>query len=70
MAFSVVTCFSKKYLVAEGVSTAVHTCMPVDPVPIGGVENAVMIAKSDLVPKDSNLQLVYGSFAELEEACV
>lgn len=54
---------------ARHYSTAVHTCMPADPASKGGVENAVKIAKADLVPKDTNLRLEYGSFAELEAAC-
>lgn len=54
---------------ARHYSTAVHTCMPADPASKGGVENAVKIAKADLVPKDTNLRLEYTSFAELEEAC-
>lgn len=54
---------------ARHYSTAVHTCMPADPASKGGVENAVKIAKADLVPKDTNLRPEYGSFAELEEAC-
>ncbi|WP_197023379.1 DDE-type integrase/transposase/recombinase [Arthrobacter sp. MA-N2] len=37
-----------------------------DPASKGGVENAVKIAKADLVPKETNLLPEYGSFAELE----
>ncbi len=54
---------------ARHYSTAIHTCMPADPASKGGVENAVKIAKADLVPKDTNLRPEYGSFAELETAC-
>ncbi len=54
---------------ARHYSTAVHTCMPADPASKGGVENAVKIAKADLVPKDTNLRPEYASFAELEAAC-
>ncbi|WP_449372670.1 IS21 family transposase [Arthrobacter psychrolactophilus] len=54
---------------ARHYSTAVHTCMPADPASKGGVENAVKIAKADLVPKETNLRPEYGSFAELEAAC-
>lgn len=54
---------------ARHYSTAVHTCMPADPASKGGVENAVKIAKADIVPKDTNLRPDYASFAELEAAC-
>lgn len=54
---------------ARHYSTSIQTCMPADPASKGGVENAVKIAKADLVPKDTNLRLEYASFAELEEAC-
>lgn len=54
---------------ARHYSTAVHTCMPADPASKGGVENAVKIAKADLVPKETNLRPEYASFLELEQAC-
>ncbi|MDD0858034.1 IS21 family transposase [Arthrobacter alpinus] len=47
----------------------VLTCQPADPASKGGVENAVKVAKADIVPKDTNLREAYGSFAELEAAC-
>ncbi|WP_246296393.1 IS21 family transposase, partial [Arthrobacter wenxiniae] len=47
----------------------VLTCQPADPASKGGVENAVRVAKADIVPKDTNLREQYGSFAELEAAC-
>lgn len=47
----------------------VLTCQPADPAAKGGVENAVKLAKADLVPKDTNLRDQYASFAELEAAC-
>lgn len=47
----------------------VLTCQPADPASKGGVENAVKIAKADLVPKDTNLRAQYSSFAGLEAAC-
>ncbi len=34
----------------------VLTCQPADPAAKGGVENAVKLAKADLVPKDTNLR--------------
>jgi hypothetical protein len=45
------------------------TCRPADPQTKGGSENAVKIAKADLVPTEANLLEDYGSFAELERAC-
>ena len=45
------------------------TCVPADPQSKGGSENAVKIAKADLVPTEANLLPAYGSFAELEAAC-
>jgi hypothetical protein len=45
------------------------TCRPADPQTKGGSENAVKIAKADLVPTDANLLDDYGSFADLEQAC-
>lgn len=50
-------------------STSLQTCLPADPASKGGVENAVKIAKADLVPKETNLLPEYRSFAELEAAC-
>lgn len=47
----------------------VLTCQPADPASKGGVENAVRVAKADIVPKDTNLRGEYASFAELEVAC-
>ena len=47
----------------------VLTCQPADPASKGGVENAVKVAKADIVPKDTNLRGEYGSFAEVEQAC-
>ena len=45
------------------------TDMPADPASKGGSENAVKIAKADLVPCEANLLPAYDSFAELEQAC-
>lgn len=50
-------------------STVVHTCLPADPASKGGSENAVRVAKADLVPTEANLRADYGSFAQLEAAC-
>ena len=47
----------------------VATCVPADPASKGGSENAVKIAKADLVPCEANLLPGYASFAELERAC-
>src|SRR5699024_11420955 len=44
-------------------------CVPYDPASKGGVENAVKIAKADLVPTGVNLRPEYASFAELQAAC-
>jgi hypothetical protein len=41
-----------------------------DPASKGGTEASVKISKADLVPKDTNLREAYGSFAELEAACL
>lgn len=49
--------------------TQIHTCQPADPVSKGGVENAVKIAKADLLPTETNLRANYRDFAELEAAC-
>jgi transposase len=48
---------------------SVLTCEPADPASKGGSESTVKLAKADLVPTDTNLLEVYGSFAELERAC-
>jgi hypothetical protein len=55
---------------AEHYSVTVHTCVPADPASKGGTEASVKISKADLVPKETNLRAEYGSFAELEAACV
>jgi len=47
----------------------VATCVPADPASKGGSEATVRVAKADLVPTETNLREVYGSFAELEAAC-
>lgn len=47
----------------------IATCVPADPASKGGSENAVKIAKADLVPTETNLLAQYGSFAELQSAC-
>lgn len=48
---------------------SVLTCRPADPASKGGVENAVKLAKADIVPTETNLLGQYGSFAEVEQAC-
>lgn len=48
----------------------IETCEPYDPESKGGAEATVKIAKADLVPTDANLLDAYGSFTELERACV
>jgi hypothetical protein len=48
----------------------VATCVSYDPASKGGSESTVKIAKADLVPADANLLPAYGSFAELEAACL
>jgi hypothetical protein len=48
----------------------VATCVPYDPASKGGSESTVKLAKADLVPTDANLLGEYGSFADLEAACV
>jgi transposase len=55
---------------AEHYSVTVHTCVPADPASKGGTESSVKISKADLVPKETNLLEAYGSFTELEAACV
>ncbi|MBC9077830.1 IS21 family transposase [Mycobacterium canettii] len=47
----------------------IATCVPADPASKGGSENAVKIAKADLVPCEANLLPEYHSFAELQAAC-
>lgn len=47
----------------------IATCVPADPASKGGSENAVKIAKADLVPCEANLLDDYDSFVELEQAC-
>ena len=47
----------------------VHTCQPRDPASKGGVENAVKLAKADIVPTETNLAEQYESFAALQQAC-
>jgi hypothetical protein len=47
----------------------IATCVPADPASKGGSENAVKVAKADLVPCEANLLDDYDSFAELHAAC-
>ncbi len=47
----------------------VHTCQPREPASKGGVENAVKLAKADIVPTDTNLAEQYESFTALQDAC-
>jgi transposase len=47
----------------------VATCRPYDPESKGGAEATVKVAKADLVPTSANLLDVYGSFADLVDAC-
>lgn len=54
---------------ARWYGTTIHTCVPYDPASKGGVENAVKIAKADLVPRATNLRPAYESFAEFAQAC-
>ncbi len=54
---------------ARHYGVTVLTCQPADPASKGGSENAVKLAKADLVPKDTNLRAEYDAFAELEAAC-
>ena len=58
-----VVAFGRHYAVT------VHTCQPRDPASKGGVENAVKLAKADIVPTDTNLASEYDTFADLEAAC-
>ncbi len=55
--------------IARYYGTVIRTCMPADPASKGGAENAVKIAKRDLVPTGVNLRPAYASFGELEQAC-
>ena len=48
---------------------SVLTCEPADPASKGGVENAVKLAKADIVPTDTNLLPQYATFAQVETAC-
>jgi hypothetical protein len=48
----------------------IATCVPYDPESKGGSESSVKLAKADLVPTEYNLRDDYGTFAELEAACV
>lgn len=54
---------------ARWYGTNIQTCKPYDPASKGGVENAVKIAKNDLVPSNVNLRENYSSFADLVAAC-
>jgi hypothetical protein len=56
-------------LVGRHYGISIQTCVVADPQSKGGVENAVKIAKRDLVPTDVNLRGTYADFAELEAAC-
>ncbi|MGW0040078.1 IS21/IS408/IS1162 family transposase, partial [Gordonia sp. NPDC003376] len=42
---------------------------PADPASKGGVENAVKLAKADIVPTQTNLLEAYATFADVEAAC-
>ncbi|WP_447924908.1 IS21 family transposase [Georgenia muralis] len=55
---------------ARHYGVTVLTCEPADPASKGGTEATVKLAKADLVPRETNLREAYGSFAELEAACV
>ena len=48
---------------------SVLTCAPADPASKGGVENAVKLAKADIVPTETNLLPQYATFTEVEQAC-
>lgn len=48
---------------------SVLTCAPADPASKGGVENAVKLAKADIVPTETNLAACYDDFAAVEAAC-
>ncbi|QIX51881.1 IS21 family transposase [Rhodococcus sp. DMU1] len=47
---------------------SVLTCAPADPASKGGVENAVKLAKADIVPTETNLLSRYDSVAAVEAA--
>jgi hypothetical protein len=49
---------------------SLYTCVAADPESKGGSEATVRIAKADLLPRETNLRSEYGSFAEMEAACV
>ncbi|MEV4418271.1 IS21 family transposase [Catellatospora sp. NPDC049609] len=49
--------------------TVIRTCVPADPASKGGAENAVKIAKRDLVPTLTNLRGAYETFTQIEQAC-
>lgn len=55
--------------VARHYGMTIRTCVPADPQSKGGSENAVKIAKADLVPTSANLLEDYRTFADLEAAC-
>ena len=48
----------------------VLTCQPADPASKGGVENAVKLAKADIVPTKTNLLPQYATFADVDAACI
>lgn len=48
---------------------SVLTCELADPATKGGVENAVKLAKADIVPTDTNLLDAYESFTQVQAAC-
>ena len=54
---------------AHHYGVTIATCVPFDPESKGGSEATVRVAKADLVPTDANLLPVYGSWAELADAC-
>ncbi|CAN5288885.1 hypothetical protein BH23ACT9_BH23ACT9_06310 [soil metagenome] len=59
-------------LVAAGrhYGVTVRSCEPFDPETKGGSEATVRIAKADLVPTTANLREDYGSFVQLQTACI
>lgn len=54
---------------ARHYGVTVLTCEPADPASKGGVENAVKVAKADIVPTETNLLPEYATFAAVEAAC-
>jgi Integrase core domain len=48
---------------------SVLTCEPADPASKGGVENAVKLARDDIVTTETNLLPQYATFADVETAC-